>query len=85
MTDAEKIAELKALCWLAYRELNAVRARDGVPRDWRGDKVGVSEEWWSILTDALSEAAGTSKPWPEDFMAKTIDTLNAKLGAELES
>lgn len=41
----------------AWHELNAIRARDGAPE-------GVSEDWWSELTDALAEMLGDDTvPW----------------------
>lgn len=45
--------------WLrcAWQELNAIRARDGAP-------IGVSEQWWDTLTEALRELLGDdAKPW----------------------
>jgi len=67
---------LRALCWAAYRELNAVRARDGVPRKWDGTHAGVDEGYWSRLTDALSDAAGTSNPWPDEDMKPYLAALS---------
>jgi hypothetical protein len=53
----------------AWYELNAIRARDGGPRDYTGGKVGITEEWFSAVVDdcaALVERL-TGKPlmpWP---------------------
>lgn len=53
--DVEKMA----LCWLAYREFNAIRARSGAPD-------GVSHVYWYNLTEAFAEVRGRSNltPWP---------------------
>lgn len=55
-----------ALLCAAYQELNAVRARDGVPRMFDGTHSGVSEEYFSDLVDAIADAVG-GHPWiPKD-------------------
>ncbi|HQR71248.1 MAG TPA: hypothetical protein PLE54_11630 [Burkholderiaceae bacterium] len=40
----------------AFNELNAIRARDGVPRDYAGMKTGVSEEYFSSVVDDVDAA-----------------------------
>jgi hypothetical protein len=55
--------------WAAHQELNAIRARDGVPYTHEGIKSGVSEEWFSEVVDLVAAAyelvAGEPvKPWP---------------------
>ena len=40
----------------AHSELNAIRARDGVPYDRDGMRYGVSEEYFSGVVDALDAA-----------------------------
>lgn len=55
--------------WQAWMELNTIRARDGVPRDYTGAMTGVSEEYFSQVVDdceaAYLEVTGEQiKPWP---------------------
>ena len=47
----------------AFAELNAIRARDGVPYNSSGYKSGVDEQYFSSVIDALDEAvkAATGK------------------------
>ena len=47
----------------AFAELNAIRARDGVPYTHNGWKSGVQEEYFSSVVDGLDEAvkAATGK------------------------
>lgn len=49
------IDERKALRCLvfAYQELNAIRARDGVPYTHTGFKSDVDEKYWSDLVDSI--------------------------------
>lgn len=54
-----------ALLWAAWMELNAIRARDGVPYNHLGYKSDVAEEYFSNIVDALSDALGDdAQPWP---------------------
>ena len=68
MTSEEIDAEakrLRALLWAAWMELNAIRARDGVPYTHMGWKASVDEGYFSTLTDALAEELGLDcQPWP---------------------
>lgn len=59
LSEAEEAKRLRGLLWFAWHEFNAIRARDGSAN-------GVSEEWWSEMTDMFSKAIGpdASKPWP---------------------
>ena len=47
----------------AFAELNAIRARDGVPYNSSGCKSGVDEQYFSSVIDGLDEAvkAATGK------------------------
>ncbi len=40
----------------AFLELNAIRARDGVPYSRRGDRYGVCEEYFSSVVDDVNTA-----------------------------
>jgi hypothetical protein len=67
MTDLEK--QLTAALWKAWKELNTIRARDGVPRTFHGWKSDVSEDYFSEVVDECGAAitAATGKPpepWP---------------------
>lgn len=80
MTDLEK--QLTMACWAAWKELNAIRARDGVPRDYNGCKVGVDEDYFSSVVDGCEEAVklATGKditPWPPELLilAETSEKL----------
>ncbi len=60
MSEREKMA-----MWAAWMELNAIRARDGVPRDFRGHRTCVDEDYFSRIVDELSDILGDdAKPWP---------------------
>jgi len=50
------------LCQI-FQEMNAVRARDGVPYTYDGTKTSVDEDYWSELVDRTDEAvkAATGK------------------------
>lgn len=55
--------------WQAWMELNAIRARDGVPRDHTGHRVSVSEEYFSKVVDDTEAAyrlvtGEQIQPWP---------------------
>lgn len=68
-SQRELIDELRALTWAAWFELNTIRARDGVPRDFYGHKTSVDEEYFSDLVDGLSKILGDDcKPWPQEYM-----------------
>lgn len=58
---------LEGLLWYAWNEMNIIRARDGVPRDYTGSQVSVSEKFWSDMVDAMADALGDdAKPWPSE-------------------
>lgn len=70
MTDLEK--QLTTAVWKAWQELNAIRARDGVPYTFQGWKSGVDERYFSSVVDECATAiqAATGKPpmpWPPNF------------------
>jgi hypothetical protein len=56
---------LRKLVWLAWKEMNAIRAMSGVPLDFHGGKQGIDEGYWSSLVDEMDAALGDdAKPWP---------------------
>jgi len=69
MTNLEK--EMLKVLKLVYKELNAIRARDGAPQhvDWyRGKPIqtdGCTHEWWDELTNKcdklIAKAEGVEK------------------------
>ena len=68
-----------SVIWAAWIELNAIRARDGVPYTHTGWKAGVSEEWFSAVVDGLADALGKdAQPWPSKEMKPHIDVLAAR-------
>ena len=73
----EERIQYRALLWAAWRELNAIRARDGVPYTHEGWKCEVSEEYFSALVDALDAALGEdAKPWPSKVMKPFLAVLD---------
>ena len=38
-----------------YAEMNAIRARDGVPYCYDGRKSDVSQEWWDDIMERLND------------------------------
>lgn len=57
------------LMWQAWHELNAIRARDGVPFDHMGYPSDVDEAYFSQLVDDLAEWLGEeAKPWPPQLL-----------------
>lgn len=60
MTLQERVA-----MWQAWNELNIIRARDGVPRDYNGHKTSVCEKYFSQVVDDLKHCLGKdANPWP---------------------
>lgn len=53
--------ELLAACEEAFKELNEIRARDGVPRTYDGRKSDVDPEYFSSVVDGLSRAIARAK------------------------
>lgn len=53
--ERERLTAARALV-KAFNELNAIRARDGVPRDYAGMKVGIDEEYFSSVVDDVDAA-----------------------------
>ena len=71
MTSLEK--RLTLALWKAWAELNAIRARDGVPRTFNGWKSDVDEGYFSDVVDECKDAieAATGKPitpWPPTIL-----------------
>lgn len=57
----------------AYAEMNAIRARDGVPRCFDGRKSDVSQEWWDSIMERLNTEVvkATGKPaWLNPILFK---------------
>lgn len=55
LTERER---MRAVIWTAWRELNAIRARDGAP-------CGVDPNYFSAVVDACETVLGDdTKPWP---------------------
>lgn len=51
--------------WQAWMELNAIRARDGVPYKYDGTKSDVCEDYFSQVVDDLADCLGDDAvPWP---------------------
>lgn len=48
--------DLLAACQAAFKELNEIRARDGVPRTYEGRKSDVDPEYFSSVVDGLARA-----------------------------
>jgi hypothetical protein len=56
---------VKRALWAAWRELNEIRARDGVPWTHQLMKASVDEEYFSSVVDDLAEILGKdAQPWP---------------------
>lgn len=67
----------------AYAELNAIRARDGVPYTYYGCRSDANEEYFSSVVDELSAAveAATGKPahcHPELYLAEDQHEIDTK-------
>lgn len=63
--SAAEIEQLRMVAWAAYRELNEIRARDGVPYTHAGGKACVDEAYFSSIVEALHHVLGEdAKPWP---------------------
>ena len=50
------IVELEVATWAAWNELNAIRARDGVPWTHQRMKSDIDETYFSQVVDALDAA-----------------------------
>ncbi len=66
-TNKQLSDELDAAVWClahVWSEMNAIRARDGVPRMFDGTRSSVSQEWWDELMNRCEESimAHTGKP-----------------------
>ncbi len=72
MTDLEK--KLTLAVWKAWMELNAIRARDGVPYQRDGWRSSVDEDYFSGVVDECADAirAATGKP-PEPWAPKLYE------------
>ena len=58
---ADRRNDLLAACELAVRELNEIRARDGVPYTHLGFKSSVTEEHFSAVVDTCFRAIAKAK------------------------
>ncbi len=82
LAEAEKDNDAgRELMRAAWREFNAIRARDGAP-------VGVCHEYWNQLTEQLRELLGDddAKPWmtkAATVMVKPWENRNAHLSSEV--
>ena len=64
--DAD-LAHLRGLLWYAWYEMNAIRARSGVPLDFDGRPQSIVESYWSDVVDAMAAVLGDdAKPWASD-------------------
>jgi hypothetical protein len=54
--DAVAVRQLVRAAVRAFAELNAIRARDGVPYTHEGWKSGVDEDYFSSVVDGLDDA-----------------------------
>jgi hypothetical protein len=71
-----RIKQLEVVAWAAWNELNAIRARDGVPYTHAGWKSDVDEVYFSQIVDALSNALGEdAMPWPAKRWLEQDGTL----------
>lgn len=60
-------ARLRGLMWHAWHEMNAIRARSGVPLDFDGKPQGIGAVYWSNVVDRMDEAlSDDAKPWPSN-------------------
>lgn len=73
-----------ASIWAAWKEMSAVRARDGVPYGHVGGMVGktdVSYEYWSNIVDRLGAMLGDEcQPWASDRMLGYLPDYHAMEG-----
>ena len=68
--------QLKSLVWVAWYEMNAIRARSGVPLDFDGDKQSISEDYWLGIVDLMSEVLGEdATPWPPEYAGCIFDQI----------
>ena len=54
--DDKRVSKVLLAIALAYKELNAIRARDGVPYTHDGWKSSIDEEYFAGVVDKLDEA-----------------------------
>lgn len=60
MSDRVRLA-----LWAAWRELNEIRARDGIPWTHLRCKASIDEEYFSRVVEELADILGEdSAPWP---------------------
>jgi len=79
--SADRIEELTAerkrlrgLLWYGWSEMNAIRARSGVPLDFDGTQQGIAESYWDTLVEAMSTELGDeTTPWPSGDAKAAID------------
>ena len=56
MDEKDVTHQLVKACVKAFRELNEIRARDGVPYTHYGCKASVDANYFSSVVDAIDEA-----------------------------
>ena len=67
MSDIEMKKQLDEAIYclaLVWREMNVIRARDGVPYCFDGTKSDVSQEWWDFIMERCNDSIvkHTGKP-----------------------
>ena len=82
MNSVIEVDKMRAFLWAAWKELNAIRARDGSPQhiQWGASgpmqTSGCDEKYFSVLVDALSAILGDdARPWPTDAMKPYLKEL----------
>jgi len=61
----QEIERLRGLLWYGWHEMNAIRARSGVPLGFDGRPLGIVEDYWSDVVEAMQDALGEdAQPWP---------------------
>lgn len=71
--EAER-KRLRGLLWYGWSEMNAIRARSGVPLDFDGTTQCIAESYWGTLVEAMSSELGDeTTPWPSDAAKSAVD------------
>lgn len=61
----KRTRDMEVALWAAWKELNEIRARDGVPYTHQGYKASVDEGYFSQVVDACEAVLGDdTMPWP---------------------
>lgn len=67
---ADYVEGLELAAWHGWYEMNAIRARSGVPLDFDGRQQAICEQGWSDVVDQMKKALGDlAKPWPPEHAA----------------